>query len=215
MIKPFTALLFLVSMASAEPCQVSRAELNVYAALPDASSVDPSIVESSPDPIPNSSFQIGWHQLQDVVSMLRPRLLATPTNITPIFPSPPGDFVSISPSTQDELMRDYAIKLHQLCTIPRIRIGSMRVLRRRDIRAFGEEHGKHTPSEFWNRFHSEFGSTASLCFLSRVAFDRKMRFAVVHVSAGVSTMGGSGILYVFQNSDSGWSVIHAYPTWTT
>lgn len=107
MMKSLTALLFLVSMASAEPCQVSGAELKVYAALPVASSADPSIVESSPDPTPSSSFQIGWRQLQDAVSTLRPRLLATPTNITPIFPSPPGDFVGISPSTQQSSCINY------------------------------------------------------------------------------------------------------------
>lgn len=213
--KALAVTLLWIPFAWSKPCQVSRSELKVYEALPIASGTERSIVESLPQWVAISVFDLGPYQLRDAASGLTERLRSVPVGSTLILPSPPADFVTISPAVQKEITQNYAAKLRERCTIPFIKTACMIVIKDTQISAFERQREKHGVSGFWSRFHQQFGADASLCNFSRVAFDNKQTFAVVHVSCGVSPMGGGGMLYLLRNTSAGWSVIRSYPTWAT
>ena len=155
------------------------------------------------------TFRLEDLLLHDAMSELPSQLKAAPSGGT-VFVSVPAPI--IPEIKQRELEQEYKAKLSQPCRIPALRNGSKVLLR---TPAQVKEIFGSDPIAGWTRFHQLFGENAESVTLSRVAFDAKKQYALVHVSSGLSEMAGGGELYLLARFNGNWVIKRRFSTWTT
>jgi len=157
------------------------------------------------------TFSLSELLLREATSELSSQLKAAPNGSTVFLPMAPS---IIPPSKQQELEKEYSVKLRQPCTIPIVRNISKQVVFRTPIQLHRILSGADL-TKGWARFHQMFGEEAEIVTFSRVAFDRTKQYGLVHVSSGISANGGGGELYLLSRQNGNWAITHKFSTWAT
>jgi len=157
------------------------------------------------------TFSLGDLLSRDGLSELPSQLKAAPSG-SAVFVNRPHPIVP--EIQQHELEQEYEGKLSQPCRIPAVRNASKLKLFRTPAQV-KEIFSGNDPIKSWGCFHRLFGDDAEVLRFSRVAFDRTKQYALVHVSSGISEMGGGGELYLLTRLDGDWVIKRTFSTWAT
>ena len=202
------------SVAASSNCSVGQEERNVLATVLreiSAHSQSTLVVESRTDSSHFArTFTLRDLLLRDETSELLPQLNAAPSGSTVLLSPAP-----IVPEVrQNELERDYKLKLSRPCSIPSLNSVS-KLLVFSSPAQIKRIFSSNDVAKRWSQFHRVFGNDAELLTFSRVAFDSAKQYALVHVSSGISEDGGSGELYLLTRLTDHWVIKRVFPTWTT
>lgn len=67
----------------------------------------------------------------------------------------------------------------------------------------------------WKEFHRKYGQDTSMDELSSVGFNSDKTLALLHVSSGLGSAAGEGILYLLERKNGKWVVRWHIETWVT
>ena len=202
-----------------KPCRVTSDESAVYAVLLAARSQPARDSVYVVDPrTQNGHFakepDIDWYLLQESAAIALPQLRNSPPGSTMVFTITEAELSDPSSSARKELLHDYTEKLKVSCLVGRIpNTGNqVRYSPLGELSSYFPPRGKR---DGWKLFHAKYSDSAVLISLSRVAFDRSGKFAMVTVSSGIDWLAGGGELYLLERRGKQWVITHHFQTWTT
>ncbi|MHB8484852.1 MAG: hypothetical protein ACYDCM_03830 [Candidatus Acidiferrales bacterium] len=67
----------------------------------------------------------------------------------------------------------------------------------------------------WKEFHRKYGQDTSMDELSSVGFNSDKTLALLHVSSGLGSAAGEGILYLLERKNGKWVIKWHIETWVT
>jgi len=196
-------------------CEADGTEREIYAAVLRSEQSDsaPIVVKTETEGL-HFRIDLGSLLFGEIVASLAPRLISAPKGSVIIFSSPPPGALTLPRQEIQALNDDFERKNRTPCQIGApptnwklVRYISPAIL----DRLFNSDD----PIPGWRRFHELYGDNAELFWFSRVAFGRERKLAIVHVSAGIGHMAAGGRLYLLAFVNHKWSILRAYPTWTT
>ena len=203
------------AVAASNGCTISHEERSVLAAVLKSMSAQSGsilVVESRTDSSHFArTFSLGDLLSHDANSKLPAQLKWGPSGGA-VFVSSPAP---VLPETQQhELEQEYAAGLSQPCRIPAMNNGSKLLLFKTPVEV-KEIFADDDLNKDWMRFHRLFGNSAELLRFSRIAFDASKRYALVHVSSGLSENAGGGELYLLIRLNGNWVIKRIFSTWAT